>query len=67
VQTAAITQRLAQFLAQSQWKDISAEVRHEAKRSVMNFMGTALGGCRDDAVTAGLQASPPSSARHRRR
>jgi len=55
----AATQVLAQFLVESRWKDIPAKVRHEAKRSVMNFVGTALGGCRDEAVAVALQAFAP--------
>jgi 2-methylcitrate dehydratase PrpD len=55
----AATQLLAQFLVESQWKDIPANVRHEAKRSVMNFVGTALGGCRDEAMAVALQALAP--------
>jgi hypothetical protein len=43
------------------------EVRHEAKRSVMNFVGTALGGCRDEAMAIALEALARSSARRRRR
>jgi 2-methylcitrate dehydratase PrpD len=41
-----VTRRLAEFLADSQWQDIPDKVRHEAKRTVLNFAGTALGGCR---------------------
>jgi 2-methylcitrate dehydratase PrpD len=55
----ATTSQLARFLVDSQWKDIPANVRHEAKRSVMNFIGTAIGGCRDEAVVAALQALAP--------
>ena len=53
------TPLLARFLAESQWKDIPANVRHEAKRSLMNFIGTAIGGCRDEAVAVALQALAP--------
>jgi 2-methylcitrate dehydratase PrpD len=53
------TQQLAQFLVESRWRDIPGEVRHEAKRSVMNFVGTALGGCRDEAVAVALEALAP--------
>jgi 2-methylcitrate dehydratase PrpD len=59
MKTGSATQRLAQFLVQSRWKDIPAEVQHEAKRSVMNFVGTALGGCRDEAMTVASQALAP--------
>jgi 2-methylcitrate dehydratase PrpD len=53
------TPLLARFLVQSRWKDIPANVRHEAKRSVMNFIGTAIGGCRDEAVAVALQVLAP--------
>jgi len=54
-----MTALLAWFLVESQWKDIPANVRHEAKRSVMNFIGTAIGGCRDEAAAVALQAFAP--------
>jgi 2-methylcitrate dehydratase PrpD len=38
-----VTRRLAEFLATSQWQDIPDEVRNEAKRTILNFVGTALG------------------------
>ncbi len=44
-----VTRRLAEFLVDSQWKDIPDKVRHAAKRTILNFAGTALGGCRDEA------------------
>ena len=44
------TDRLAGFVAGSQWEDVPETVRHEAKRALLNFFGTALGGCRDAAV-----------------
>jgi 2-methylcitrate dehydratase PrpD len=65
--TEPATQQLAQFLVESRWRDIPGEVRHEAKRSVMNFVGTALGGCRDEAMAIALEALARSSARRRRR
>jgi 2-methylcitrate dehydratase PrpD len=34
------------FLARSRWTDIPASVRHEAKRSLLNFIGTSLGAAR---------------------
>jgi 2-methylcitrate dehydratase PrpD len=50
------TRQLAEFLVESQWRDIPAAVRREAQRTVMNFVGTALGGCRDVAVELALRA-----------
>ena len=47
---ARISARLAEFLAAARWEDIPSEVRHEAKRSLMNYFATGLGGCSDAAV-----------------
>jgi 2-methylcitrate dehydratase PrpD len=55
----AATQLLAEFLTGSRWRDISAEARHEAKRTIINSVGTALGGCRDDAVELAIRALGP--------
>ena len=46
------TQRIAKFVTTSQWSDVPPRVRHEAKRSILNFFGTALGGSRDAATEA---------------
>jgi 2-methylcitrate dehydratase PrpD len=45
-----VTRALARFIAQSRWDEIPQPVRHEAKRTLLNFLGCALGGCRDPAV-----------------
>ncbi|MFH1602613.1 MAG: MmgE/PrpD family protein [Pseudomonadota bacterium] len=45
-----VSERLAEFLSGARWEDIPSEVRHEAKRSLMNFFATSLGGCQDAAV-----------------
>ena len=39
-----VTERLARFVAGSQWDDIPAEVRREGVRGLLNFVGCALGG-----------------------
>ena len=57
--TKNVTRRLAEFLADSQWHDIPDEVRQEAKRTILNFVGTALGGCRDEAVELALRGLKP--------
>src|SRR4051812_24799170 len=41
---------LADFIAATTWDDVPSNVRHEAKRSIMNYFACALGGCRDDAI-----------------
>jgi 2-methylcitrate dehydratase PrpD len=44
------TDELAGFIAGSRWEDIPEKVRHEGRRSLLNSIGTALGGCRDAQV-----------------
>jgi 2-methylcitrate dehydratase PrpD len=43
---------LARFAVRTRWADIPAEVRHEAKRALVNFFATSLAGCRDPALEA---------------
>ncbi|MDO8876344.1 MAG: MmgE/PrpD family protein [Pseudolabrys sp.] len=45
-----VSKILADFVVGSRWEDVPTAVRHEAKRSLLNFFGTALGGCRDEAI-----------------
>ncbi len=58
---------LARFLAESRWEEVPTDVRHEAKRSLLNFFAAALGGCRDEAVELALKlladfSGPPVAA-----
>jgi 2-methylcitrate dehydratase PrpD len=46
------SRRLAEFVCDTTWEDIPEAVRHEAKRSLMNYFACALGGCGDNAVVA---------------
>ena len=62
---ATLTETLGRFVAGSQWADIDAGLRHEAKRAFLNFFGCALG-VADDPVVATAAAvmqefSGPSS------
>ena len=41
--------------------DISADVQHEAKRSILNIIGTAFSGCREIAVEKALEVMGPYS------
>ncbi|MBN9056315.1 MAG: aminotransferase class III-fold pyridoxal phosphate-dependent enzyme, partial [Rhizobiales bacterium] len=41
---------LAELIVDTTWDRLPERVRHEAKRSILNFMATALAGCREDAV-----------------
>ncbi len=38
-----VTKILAQFVVDSRYADIPEKVRHEAKRSVLNWLGCAVG------------------------
>lgn len=50
-----VSARLADFVAASRWEDIPAPARHEAKRALLSYFGTALGGSRDIATQHLLQ------------
>jgi 2-methylcitrate dehydratase PrpD len=54
-----VTERLAEFLVASRWEDIPDAVRREGVRSLLNFVGGALGGCRDEAVTLAAKVLAP--------
>ncbi len=54
-----VTETLAEFLVASRWTDIPAAVRHEGARSLLNFVGGALGGCRDEAVSLAATVLAP--------
>jgi len=54
-----VTERLAEFVAGSRWDDIPAGVRREGARSLLNFIGCALGGCRDEAMDLALRVLAP--------
>ena len=48
------------FVAGSRWEDIPPEVRHEGVRGLLNFVGCALGGCRDEAIDLAVAVLAPS-------
>jgi 2-methylcitrate dehydratase PrpD len=51
-----VTRQLARFIVDSRWGGIPREIRHEAKRALLNWLGCALGGCNDPAVDTALAA-----------
>lgn len=55
------TRRLAEYLATSPPEDVPDDVRHEARRSILNYLGCALGGSREPAVDAAMRALGPYS------
>ncbi len=62
-----VTRQLARFIVESRWNGIPKEIRHEAKRALLNWLGCALGGCHDVTVETALAAlrefaGPPQAA-----
>ena len=50
------TQSLARLVVETRWEDIPSPVRHQAKRSLMNFFAVALAGCRTGPVEIALRS-----------
>jgi len=61
------THALASYVVDGRLDDTPNDVRHEARRALVNFMGCALGGSADPAVDIAIRAlgpySGPSTAR----
>jgi 2-methylcitrate dehydratase PrpD len=55
------TRILASYVVNGTLADIPQNVLHEARRSLVNFMGCAVGGSRDEAVATALRAFRPFS------
>jgi 2-methylcitrate dehydratase PrpD len=51
-----VTQNLARFVVEARWDDIPDNIRHEAKRALLNFVAVALAGCRAPAMEIALQS-----------
>src|SRR5262245_29715948 len=46
----AVTGALSGYVSNARWEQLPDTVRHEGKRSILNFIATALAGCREDAI-----------------
>src|SRR5262249_4250868 len=55
------TKALASYIVSSRTEDIPADVIHEAKRALLNFVGCAIGGSREPAVDVAIRALQPFS------
>jgi 2-methylcitrate dehydratase PrpD len=51
-----VTRRLARYAVESRWSDVPAKVRKEAARSILNWIGCAVGGCRHETIDRALAA-----------
>ena len=56
VQKSGVTESLARFIVATRWEDIPSKVRHQAKRSLLNFFAVALAGCRTGPVEMALRS-----------
>ncbi|MFM9850914.1 MAG: MmgE/PrpD family protein [Hyphomicrobiaceae bacterium] len=54
-------ERLGRFIAETRLEDLSETVRHQAKRSLLNFMGGAAGVAADPAVETAVHVLTPFS------
>jgi len=54
-----LTRNLARFIVTTRFEDLPENVRHEAKRTLLNWVGCAIGACRQDTVTNVIAALAP--------
>jgi len=55
------TKTLASYVVSNRWEHIPADVRHEARRALINYVGCAIGGAPHPAVTTAIRALDPFS------
>src|SRR5215475_4632629 len=51
-----VTQQLAHYVVATRWDDLPPDVRHQAKRSLMNFFAVALAGCRTSPIETAIRS-----------
>lgn len=56
-----VTRKLARYVVTARREDLPAPVRKEATRTLLNWMGCAVGGSRQEAVARALAAMAPFS------
>jgi 2-methylcitrate dehydratase PrpD len=54
-----LTRLLAKFITASRFEDLPATVRHEGARTLLNWVGCAIGGSRHETVTNAMAALSP--------
>jgi 2-methylcitrate dehydratase PrpD len=55
------TKTLASWIVSNHLEAVPEDVRHEARRAIVNFLGCALGGSHDEAVDIAIRALGPYS------
>jgi 2-methylcitrate dehydratase PrpD len=53
---AGVTELLARQVVATRWDEIPREVRHQAKRSLINFLAVTLAGCRSRPIEIALRS-----------
>ncbi|MGH8384571.1 MAG: MmgE/PrpD family protein [Pseudomonas sp.] len=51
----AVTQLIAEFVYATEWADLPDEVRHEAKRALINYFAVAFAGCKDSDIDTAMK------------
>ena len=59
------TEVLGRFVAASRWEDLPPVLQHEGKRSLLNFIGCALGVARSPPIEMAMRVLEPLSGTHR--
>jgi 2-methylcitrate dehydratase PrpD len=59
VRSLSVSEALGAFVATSSWAEIAPGLRHEAKRSLLNFFGCALGVARAGPIEAAVRVMRP--------
>jgi 2-methylcitrate dehydratase PrpD len=59
-----VTRTLARYVVDSNLEDIPRSVRNEAIRSLVNWVGCAVGGCRHESVDRAMAAISPFAGPH---
>lgn len=57
-----VSQALCEFVSQSRWSDIPPPIRHEAKRSLLNYLAVAFAGAHDPTLDILVETLSPFSA-----
>jgi 2-methylcitrate dehydratase PrpD len=55
------TGELASYIVSARFEDVPQDVRHEAHRALLNYVGCAVGGAREPAVDIAIRALAPFS------
>ena len=54
-----LTQKLSHFIVTTRYEDLPDAVRHEAKRTLLNWVGCAIGGAPQETVGNAIAALAP--------